>query len=78
MANKSEIAGKAQTVLGPIDPGSLGITLPHEHLLWDLTIGCFIEPEAASERHLAHQPVRMDNLYWLKTHWINNIDNMRV
>ncbi len=76
--NKSELAGKAQTVLGLIESESLGITLPHEHLLMDLTKGCYIEPDAASDRFFAHQPVRMDNLYWIKTHWINNIDNMQL
>jgi phosphotriesterase-related protein len=76
--NKIELAGKAQTVLGLIDPGSLGITLPHEHLLMDLTKGAYIEPEAASDRFHAHEPVRMENLYWIKTHWINNIDNMQL
>jgi phosphotriesterase-related protein len=74
----AELAGKAQTVLGLIDPGLLGITMTHEHILMDLTKGCFVEPEAASDRFLAHQPVRMDNLYWIKTHWINNIDNMQL
>ncbi|UCB46771.1 MAG: TatD family hydrolase [Spirochaetota bacterium] len=77
MLKRSDLAGKAQTVFGLIDPESLGITLPHEHLLMDLTKGCFIEPDTASERALAHQPVRMENLYWLHTHWINNVDNMQ-
>jgi phosphotriesterase-related protein len=77
MIKRSELAGKAQTVRGLIDPESLGITLPHEHLLMDLTKGCFIEPDTASEKALAHQPVRVENLYWLHTHWINNIDNMQ-
>ncbi|GAB3273348.1 phosphotriesterase family protein [Parahaliea aestuarii] len=31
--------GKIQTVLGPIDPNTLGITLPHEHVLIDMTKG---------------------------------------
>lgn len=30
------LRGKAQTVLGPIDPATLGPTLMHEHLLWDI------------------------------------------
>ena len=30
------MAGKAMTVRGPIDPTNLGVTLPHEHLLADL------------------------------------------
>ena len=29
--------GSVQTVVGPVDPADLGITLPHEHLLDDLT-----------------------------------------
>jgi predicted metal-dependent phosphotriesterase family hydrolase len=33
MANP--LSGKAQTVLGPVDGGAMGITLPHEHLLID-------------------------------------------
>ena len=77
MMKRSELAGKAQTVLGLIDPDSLGITMPHEHLLMDLAKSCFIEPDAASEKILAHQPVRTENLYWLHTHWIQNIDNMQ-
>jgi phosphotriesterase-related protein len=75
---KNVPAGKVQTVLGLIEPEAVGITLPHEHLLMDLTTGCFIEPDAASERKLAHQPVTMDILYWLKTHWIQNVDNMQL
>lgn len=31
--------GKVQTVLGPVEPDSLGITLPHEHVLVDMTKG---------------------------------------
>ena len=31
--------GKIQSVLGPIDPESLGVTLPHEHVLVDMTKG---------------------------------------
>ena len=31
--------GYVQTVLGPVSPDSLGLTLPHEHVLIDMTIG---------------------------------------
>ena len=34
---RAEMRGKAQTVLGLVDPGELGSTLMHEHLIWDLT-----------------------------------------
>ena len=30
---RSELCGKALTVLGPVDADSLGVTLPHEHIL---------------------------------------------
>lgn len=41
--------GKVHTVLGPISPDSLGLTLPHEHVLVDMTLG------ACSADVLRHQ-----------------------
>lgn len=35
--SRDEMRGKAQTVLGLVDPVTLGQTLMHEHLIWDLT-----------------------------------------
>jgi len=34
---RDEMRGKAQTVLGLLDPAELGSTLMHEHLLWNIT-----------------------------------------
>ena len=31
--------GSVQTVLGPVSPQALGLTLPHEHVLVDMTLG---------------------------------------
>lgn len=36
MPTRSDLKGKAQTVLGIVDPATLGDVLMHEHLLWDL------------------------------------------
>ena len=49
-------SGKVQTVLGPIDPESLGITLTHEHLLLDVA---FLEPprDRASDKGFYEKPV---------------------
>lgn len=33
---RDQLRGKAQTVLGLVDPGELGPTLMHEHLIWDI------------------------------------------
>lgn len=70
-----ELAGKAQTVLGPVDCSSLGITSCHEHILWDLS-AIFREPDAARERGLAHQSVGLANLYWIRANPHSNVDNL--
>lgn len=74
---KSELTGKTQTVLGPVSTEDLGIVLPHEHLLDDRS-ALFVEPSAASEKALAHQPVSLENLHWIRHHRRNNLDNMML
>lgn len=69
--------GKVQTVLGLLDPDSLGITSMHEHLLADLSV-FFIEPEVASARAIAHQPLRLDNLYYVRYNANSNLDNLKL
>ena len=71
------LAGKVQTVLGLIEPGELGITLPHEHFIIDQTLGgvFFKEPERLSERALAYQPVSLENLTWVRYHTKDSLDN---
>lgn len=75
--NKADLAGKIQTVLGLISPEDLGITLAHEHLLIDMRF-FFKEPDAASERFMAHQPVSLENLGWVRYHFLSSLDNIRL
>ncbi|MFQ5933882.1 MAG: phosphotriesterase [Dehalococcoidia bacterium] len=70
MAN-SAVSGKAQTVLGLIDPEALGITLTHEHLLLDFK-PLFVEPAEASQRDLAWQPITLENLGWIRYNWASH------
>ena len=70
----TNIIGKVQTVLGVIDAEELGITLPHEHILTDARV-FFIEPTDPTEKILAYQPVSQENLWWVRTHRLNNLDN---
>lgn len=72
---KTERYGKVQTVLGLIDGESLGVTLTHEHLLFDGE-GVFTKPKAASEKELAYQKVSISNLSWLRYHPYENLDNV--
>ncbi|MBM3945131.1 MAG: phosphotriesterase-related protein [SAR202 cluster bacterium] len=55
------LSGKVQTVLGPIDPSELGITLMHEHLVISLEAYSSVA-EDASTRHYAEMPIKMENL----------------
>ena len=73
-------AGKAQTVLGLVEPNDLGITLPHEHLLIDQTVGgvYFVEPQEISQRTLAHQPVTLENLNWVRYNMKDSKDNQML
>lgn len=56
------LIGKAQTVLGKIAPETLGVTLPHEHLITDITT-YFIEPSEGTAKAMAHHPVTLDILW---------------
>jgi phosphotriesterase-related protein len=63
-----------QTVLGPVAPAELGQTLVHEHLLIDNP--SFVEPDLEAERLLAHQPLGLANLGWVRRNWTSNADNL--
>lgn len=73
----SEISGKAQTVLGPVAPENLGVTLPHEHILSDFSIS-FTEPAEATEKYLAYQPITLETSGWLRMNHDRNLDNVRL
>ena len=72
---RSDIEGKALTVLGLVNPEDLGITLAHEHILLDIT-ALFSEPEEATERRMAYEPVSVENLNWVYTHMMRNKDDL--
>jgi phosphotriesterase-related protein len=68
---------RAQTVLGPIAGDELGVTLPHEHLVFDGS-SIFAEPAASSDRDMAHAAVGWETLSWLRYHPYENLDNVRM
>ena len=70
-----QLKGKIHTVLGPIAPEQLGPTTTHEHLLIDFL--CMFHPPAeASERGRAYEPVRLDNLGWVRYDPFGSRDNL--
>ncbi len=67
--------GQVQTVLGPVDSRQLGPTMMHEHILTDVT-GIFETPRTASERVRAYEPIRLDNLGWIRRNYFRHHDNL--
>ena len=70
----SEMTGRVQTVLGPIDPSQMGVTLTHEHILIDLTC-YYAQPEEATLRYYRDRPLTIDMLGRASTIWYLNTDN---
>lgn len=56
-----DTTGRVLTVLGPVDPIDLGLTITHEHLLIDLGI-VFIEPDDRKRRFHGQAEHRIDQL----------------
>ncbi|XP_061191883.1 phosphotriesterase-related protein-like [Saccostrea echinata] len=65
---------KVQTVLGPVDPDALGITLTHEHLSLDsLALGLPIDPKY---KYLEEAPVALDTLWYIRQYPYSNRPNL--
>lgn len=75
--NRNELQGKVLTVLGLISPEELGVTLPHEHCLIDMSVW-FEEPDTSTDKFLAHQPVSLENLGWVLYHMFDNLDDLHL
>jgi len=73
-----QLTGKVQTVLGLVAPEDLGVTLPHEHILVDFSPFFHVQPSTATDKHLASQPITLQNLGWLRMNWEKNLDNLKL
>ncbi|XP_056149610.1 phosphotriesterase-related protein [Lampris incognitus] len=60
----SELSGKVQTVLGPVDPDQLGRTMTHEHLT--MTFECCYFPPPPGDEAVAENPFQMKHMFWLR------------
>ena len=69
--------GMAQTVLGPVSPDELGVTMTHEHLLLDMTAARGV-PTEASAREFYNKPVSLETLGYIRHYFAQNADNSRL
>jgi phosphotriesterase-related protein len=65
------------TVLGPVDPDSLGVVLPHEHVLVDLRKR-FVPPTESAEQTLSSSPVDLTTLSWVRFNQERSLDNLHL
>lgn len=77
MGNEFASSGKVITVLGEISPEDLGFTLMHEHIFWDMSV-YWVEPTDERVKELAHEPVSLDNLYWVRYHTRESLDELKL
>jgi phosphotriesterase-related protein len=73
----SEMTGKVQTVLGPVDPSALGPTVTHEHLLIDLR-PYFTMPQEATARADVDRPFTLDMVGRGRSIFLYNYDHMTL
>ena len=73
----NDLSGKVQTVLGPVDPGQLGKTLTHEHILFG---GSWVTtpPMSASDRAFFEKSVSQETLGRIRYRSKANRDNGRL
>ena len=70
-----ESAGLVHTVLGPVAPEALGVTLPHEHILSTLEV-YLEEPRGEAEARLLDEPLTAANLTAVRAEPYRNRENM--
>ncbi|XP_076088572.1 N-acetyltaurine hydrolase-like [Mytilus galloprovincialis] len=67
---------KIQTVLGPIDPSSAGLVLPHEHL--SIAAGVLgVKNKDERFKDYENAAVAMDTLWWINQNPYSNIPNLQ-
>jgi phosphotriesterase-related protein len=67
---------KAVTVLGEVSPDSLGVVLPHEHLLWDQKCWGHPAPQELGDREEYSKPVSLANRGKVVYHAFDYYDNL--
>ncbi len=70
-------SGKVQTILGLIEPGDLGFTLTHEHLLADVECN-FVMPDEATARGFVDDRVTTGNVSDVVRYWTTVKDNTHL
>jgi phosphotriesterase-related protein len=71
------VSGRVHSVKGLLAPSELGMTMTHEHLLWDQIVWWKGDPEELSLREFIHQPISMEILGQIYYHPHLHLDNIQ-
>ena len=66
---------QVMTVLGPVPAGTLGITMAHEHVFFDLQ-AYFTQADDDPDGAHAQAPLVPEERWWLHSHPMNNVHNL--
>ena len=72
-----QLSGKVQTVLGTVDPSTLGMTSMHEHVFIDF-VCMYAPPAEAGSKHRGEEKVALENLGWVRYDPFRNKDNLEL
>jgi len=70
--------GEVTTVRGPVMAAELGITLPHEHVLWDMARSMYVPSPDPVERAAAEAPLALETLWWVRERPLEHRENISL
>jgi phosphotriesterase-related protein len=71
------MAGAVMTVLGPVSPEALGVTLPHEHVICDMARMYTPSPDPAA-RAAAEAPITLESLWRVRERPLEQRENLSL
>jgi phosphotriesterase-related protein len=72
------LSGHVTTVLGPVAAADLGVTLPHEHVLWDMARSMYVPSPDPAERAAAEAPLGLETLWWVRERPLEHRENIAL
>jgi phosphotriesterase-related protein len=68
--------GRVMTVLGPVPASALGVTLPHEHVLFDLARSLYVPAPDPAARAAAEAPLTVETLWRARERPLEQRENL--
>jgi phosphotriesterase-related protein len=70
--------GAVMTVLGPVSPDALGVTLPHEHVICDMARTMYTPSADPVERAAAEAPITLETLWRVHERPLEQRENLSL